>query len=228
MDLLDELEIEGYGYKIINKKLKLKRFKLNLSDNSNKQLMQKKESINPYIQNPLNENNNNNLIIENKKLKSELNTFKTKNEELKNEINKLNDENRKLKNELTKAKRITSNNINLPNNQHENANMIKQLNDLIIMKDNLEFKLQNKDKKDLLVNYDNILFVHFISLDQKINCGIKCLKTDTFAEVEEKLYQKYRETNNNFITKGRTVLRFKKIFENNIQDGDKIQLLKPE
>ncbi len=50
------------------------------------------------------------------------------------------------------------------------------------MKDNvindLNFKLQYKDKKDILVNYDNILFVHFISLDQKINCGIKCLKTE--------------------------------------------------
>ena len=54
------------------------------------------------------------------------------------------------------------------------------------------------------------------------------MKTDTFAEVEEKLYQQYeeyRETNNNFITKGKIVLRFKKICENNIKDGDKIQLV---
>ena len=57
------------------------------------------------------------------------------------------------------------------------------------------------------------------------------MKTDTFAAVEEKLYQKYeeyRETNNNFYAKGRVILRFKKIFENNIQDGDKIQLVKIE
>ncbi len=54
------------------------------------------------------------------------------------------------------------------------------------------------------------------------------MKTDTFAEVEEKLYQnypEYRETNNNFIFKGKIILRFKTVFENNIQDGDKIQLL---
>ena len=46
--------------------------------------------------------------------------------------------------------------------------------------------------------------------------------------MEEELYQKYgdyRETNNNFIGKGKLILRFKKIFENGIEDGDKIQLL---
>ncbi|MBR4589628.1 MAG: hypothetical protein IKO36_03100 [Bacteroidaceae bacterium] len=96
---------------------------------------------------------------------------------------------------------------------------------------------QNDDEDDDIVyssntkksvDFDDILYVHFISIDQTINCGIKCLKTDTFAEVEEKLYQKYekyRETNNNFITKGKVVLRFKKIFENNINDGDKVELI---
>ena len=92
----------------------------------------------------------------------------------------------------------------------------------------LKNKLQNSDNNKKMFNYDDILYVHFISQDKKINQPIKCLKTDTFAEVEEKLYQKYeeyRETNNNFITKGKIVLRFKKICENNIEDGDKIQLV---
>ena len=96
----------------------------------------------------------------------------------------------------------------------------------------LKNKLQNSGNNNKLinynVNYNDILYVHFISLDQKINHAIKCLKTDTFAEVEEKLYQQYeeyRETNNNFITKGKIVLRFKKICENNIKDGEKIQLI---
>ena len=86
-----------------------------------------------------------------------------------------------------------------------------------------------KDKK--FVDFDNIIVIDFISSDQNINCGIKCLKTDTFAEVEEKLYQRYekfRETNNNFIANGKLILRFKKIFENGIKDGDKIQLIKIE
>ena len=75
------------------------------------------------------------------------------------------------------------------------------------------------------------MVVNFISSDQSVNCGIKCLKTDTLAEVEEKLYQRYeefRETNNNLIAKGKTLLRFKKICDNGIKDGDTIQLIKIE
>ena len=71
------------------------------------------------------------------------------------------------------------------------------------------------------------MVVNFISGDGRINHGIKCLKTDTFAEVEEKLYQiygDYRETNNQFIAKGNIVKRFKKMSENNIKNGDKVQL----
>ena len=95
----------------------------------------------------------------------------------------------------------------------------------------------NKDKeldiikmnkpKDGYVNYNNIMVVHFNSGDGKIDHGIKCLPTETFAEVEEKLYQiydEYRETNNIFLAKGSVIKRFKKMSENNIQNGDKIQL----
>ena len=76
-------------------------------------------------------------------------------------IKELKNENKKLNNELIKAQKIIS---NFKNNNQQNMN-INNLNDIII--------------------------VHFISTDQKINCPINCLKTDTFAQVEEKLYQKY-------------------------------------
>ena len=75
------------------------------------------------------------------------------------------------------------------------------------------------------------MVVNFISLDYDINCGINCLETETFAEVEEKLYKQYgqcRETNNTFICGGSAVLRFKKISENKIKNGDKIQLILPQ
>ena len=58
------------------------------------------------------------------------------------------------------------------------------------------------------------MVVHFISGDGKINQGINCLPTETFAEVEEKLYKiydEYRETNNMFLAKGNIIKRFKKI-----------------
>ena len=75
------------------------------------------------------------------------------------------------------------------------------------------------------------MVINFISTDSIINKGIKCLKTDTFAEVEEKLYQIYdefRNTNNAFTINGRTILRFKNLKENQIKDGDSVILIKIE
>ena len=170
----------------------------------------------------------NNLDNENKKLKDELNIYKKENELLKNKVKTLSDENKKLNQKIIKLNKIISNYSQ--NNQQGNNNTINNLNEIIKTKEKeikeLKLQIQKNNKKS--VDFDDILFIHFISIDQNINCGIKCLKTDTFAEVEEKLYQKYekyRETNNNFITKGKVVLRFKKIFENNIKDGDKVELI---
>ena len=75
------------------------------------------------------------------------------------------------------------------------------------------------------------MVITFISQDSSVNEGMKCLSTDIFAEVEEKLYKKYdnlRNTNNMFTANTKPVLRFKKLYENGIKDGDKIQLFKPE
>ena len=89
------------------------------------------------------------------------------------------------------------------------------------------FNFQGLDNEDMkkFVDYNNIMIINFMSGDGVINCGIKCLKTDTFAEVEEKLYEKYEEYrgyNNVFLHSGSTVLRFRTIEENNIKDSDKI------
>ena len=181
-------------------------------------------NYNDFLSN--NSNFNSNINNENQKLRDELNKCKKENEELKNKIILLKNENLKLSNELLKANKIIS---NLKNNIQQNNN-ISNLNEIIKSKDieinNLNSQIKNNKKTP--VNYEDIIIVHFISTDQKISCPIKCLKTETFAEVEEKLYQKYeeyRETNNNFIGKGKLILRFKKISENGIEDGDKIQLL---
>ena len=120
-------------------------------------------------------------------------------------------------------------------NQKENNNIINNLNEMIKMKDKeiieLKSQLEKSGNHKKSVNFDDIMVVNFISLDQKVNKGIKCLKTDTFAEVEEQLYKIYgefRETNNNFIANGTLVLRFKKMCENNIKDNDTIQLISVE
>ena len=196
---------------------------------------EKEEIKEKEIKNGENKSEGESKSKENKKIKDELEHYKNEYDKLKKEYDKLKDDNEKLNNELIKAKKLISN-IDNKSNENANLNEIINLKNIILQKDNeilnLKLKLQNIDNNNnKSVNYNDILFVHFISSDQNINCGIKCLKTDTFAEVEEKLYQKYeeyRETNNNFIAKGRIILRFKKIFENNINDGDKIELLKLE
>ena len=95
----------------------------------------------------------------------------------------------------------------------------------------LKDKIPNNSIEDVKVSYKDIMVINFVSMDSSVQCGIKCLPTDTFAEVEEKLYQKYdnlRDTNNMFTANAKPVLRFKKIYENNIKDGDILQLFKLE
>ena len=73
------------------------------------------------------------------------------------------------------------------------------------------------------------MVVNFILEDFLVNCGIKCLSKDTFAEVQEKFYNKFdnlRNTKNIFMTNAKPVLRFKKTSENNIRDCDVLQLHK--
>ena len=169
------------------------------------------------------------------KLNDELEKYKIENEQLKIKINTLLYENNKLTNELNQAKIIISNNnTKNKNNQQDNESMVKSLNDIIesqekeINKLKLELQKNNINSTQNPINLDETMTINFYSLDQKINCKINCLKTDTFAEVEEKLYQRYeeyRETNNNFIINGKLILRFKKIYENNINNEDKVQLL---
>ena len=129
--------------------------------------------------------------------------------------------------------------------------MIEQQNIII---NNLQFSIQsyqniinqkeqelNNLKKQLgNINYQNkgnyvdmnkLMSVNFISVDQKIHFSVPCIDSDTFAEVEEKLYKKYnnfRDTNNTPICSGKPILRFKILYENKIKDEDVVQIIKLE
>ena len=192
---------------------------MNMNLNNNQSYMNNSyQAINNNINiQPQNNMNYNNLMIE-------LNKYKNENKQLKGQINNLQKEIIRLNNNLQNEKQ------NVINLQQQLFNFNNQIN-------NLKNQLRNKDKelnnikmnksKDGYVNYNNIMVVNFISGDGKINHGIKCLPTETFAEVEEKLYKiydEYRETNNMFLAKGNIIKRFKKMSENNLKDGDKIQL----
>ena len=157
-----------------------------------------------------------------------------------NQIYTIKDENRKLVNDLQKANKIIANLQNQHNAEIKNItnNEIKKLKDEINQKENqinkLKIELQKEKNKTnkKMIDYNDMIAINFISTDQKINkFPISCVKTDRFAEIEEKLYQEFeefRETNNTFIVNGTTVLRFKKMSENNIKNGDTIQLIKNE
>ena len=127
---------------------------------------------------------------------------------------------------------IQNNQMNMQNNQlniQNNQIYINEINRLKQTINDLQLKLQNTDKTKIYMK--DIMVINFLTADQTIRTGIPCLAEDTFAEVEEKLYQiynEYRNSNNVFLFKGNTILRFKKIRENNIKNHDTIQLIKPE
>ena len=105
-------------------------------------------------------------------------------------------------------------------------NEINNLKQIIVQKDKEINELKSKIPNAYVKMNDNdIMVINFLSTDQNIRCGISCLADDTFAEVEEKLYKKFdkfRDTNNVLLFGGNIILRFKKVRENNLHDGDTI------
>ena len=162
----------------------------------------------------------NNEKLKNKKLEDEIQRLKNKLNELKNNNNNLINENNNLKLKLG-----NSNQLNQMNQFNQmNINEINNLRQIIIQKDKeineLKLKIPNE-----YVKMKNIMVINFLSTDQNIRCGIPCLADDTIAEVEEKLYQQFNEfrnTNNILLSGGNIILRFKKVRENNIHNGDTI------
>ena len=144
----------------------------------------------------------------------------------------------KLKKELNEAKQtIEQQKIKIQNLENQINNINSNNNILINQKEqelnNLKSKIQNNNisSNNDYINKNRIMTVNFISMDSKIHFAISCLDTDTFAEVEEKLYKQfpeYRETNNSFLANGEQVLRFKTIKENKIGNGLPVTMNIPE
>ena len=151
---------------------------------------------------------------------------KKENDKLQKKISKLNNKVQSLSNELLNAKLAFFNQANMVKclselNQEINNrdyNYKKEINDL-------KLKL-SKYEYDVEVNLHDMIVINFNSEDGRIRYAMQCLKTETFAQVEEKLYKiygDYKNTNNKFISNGRNILRFKTVEENNIRNGDTVQ-----
>ena len=184
-----------------------------------------------------------------KKLNIQLTNNKDKNN---NELNTLRIENQKLKTDNENLKKALANanqvnqlnHLNIQNNQ-VNLNEINKLRNELILKENEinkikqelisknneinELKLKSKEKEKKF-GLDEIVVIKFVSTNQVINYHtVVCTKDDLFANVEEKVYQTFadfRKTNNTCQANGNTILKFKTIGENNLQNGTVVQILK--
>ena len=80
-------------------------------------------------------------------------------------------------------------------------------------------------KKSENTNNNCNLTVNFIDKNTNLSHEVQCNSNDLFVDVEKKLYEKvpkYRETNNSFSCKGKIILKFKTMKENNIDNGESI------
>ena len=204
--------------------------KLNDEILKNKKLESEINRLNNII-NQKNQNETNEI----RQLKDEIKKYEKKCDNYKKEIDNLKKENIKLNEELLKSNKIIG---AIQNNQIGNNDLNKLKDDNAVLRYQLNMKdkeindLKSKiNNKDIKVNLNDIMVIYFTPTDSSFYQGIKCLKTETFAEVEEKLCKEHNElrnTNNMFTANAFPILRFKTIAENNIKDGDVIQLYKIE
>ena len=156
-----------------------------------------------------------------------------KNESLDNK--ELKSMNRKLKKELLKTKKLLK---ELKNNKKDHINDYTKLLEenrslkykLFFQEEEINYlkmKIQIYEKKEPKKNEKNNLEIFFVPNDNSYHECFECLETDTFAEIEEKLYKKHEELRNNnnlFISNGIIINRLKTISENKINDGNIIRI----
>jgi hypothetical protein len=160
--------------------------------------------------------------------------------EEKNKNTKLNDKIKKLEadlyneRELNKILLTDTNNLNNLNNQLMDANKkIKELQNIINMKEQQIYQLNIKNNSfDNGINNfmpgDNIISILFESGNQKIKNFFGAYKdTETFVRIEEKLYDEFPEFKDEdtyCLVRGKKIKRFKTLRENGIKDRDIIQV----
>ena len=193
-----------YGGQIINKHLTF----IQLANSIDRQ----RKIISIIVTDNYNNSNTFAVLNENKKLKEKLIEANQKIEAQKKEI-------QELKYQISMIK-------------SEGMTQVNSLMEIIDKKDKQIKQLRDKpnNKNVNSVNFNDIKTVQFMSMDIIVNFAIACIGTETFSEVEEKLYKKYpeyRETDNRFMSKGIMIKRFKTINENGIKNGDIILLVNP-
>ena len=90
------------------------------------------------------------------------------------------------------------------------------------LKNEIQLKKEDNPFNKSFYTRDDMIALNFLSTDSKLHYAIPCLNKDLFVDVEKKLYDKfpeYKEKNNNFLSQGKQVLRFKTVGENQLESG---------
>ena len=167
-------------------------------------------------------------MMEQNNMKMNNQMIKDKDNEILNLKNELNKANKIIENQTTKINDLQNQLNNLNNIINNNNISIENYKNIINQKDEELNKLKsnnnvyNNIKNKELFSLDQIISISFISTDESVYFSVPCISSNTFSEIEEKLYQKYpeyRETNNKFLVNGKEISRFKTIAQNKIENG---------
>jgi hypothetical protein len=119
--------------------------------------------------------------------------------------------------------------INIKNDNHSMIKLVEYMQkfeekekELKILKSKIPFELSE---------YEKIMTVIFISIDQKIHYSMICKNTDLFSRLESELYKveeykEFKQSENYFIVRGKKINRFETLEENGIKNSDIITLNK--
>ena len=94
--------------------------------------------------------------------------------------------------------------------------------EIINLKNEIQQKQENNAFNKTFYTREQMIALNFISTDSTLHYAIPCLNKDLFVDVEKKLYDKfpeYKERNNNFLSQGKIVLKFKTVGENRLESG---------
>lgn len=157
----------------------------------------------------------------------------------KNNINNNNINNNNINGNNINDNNINNNTINGNNSNNNNIPNISILNENI-HGGKITININNyKNGEEITLNKDNnnvtsktdrelndeMMAIRFLSIDQRINSPIPCIKSDKFKNVEKKLYEKNPEIRYKkvlFIANGINIDKNKTLEENKIKDGDTI------
>ena len=175
----------------------------------------------PNKLNPFGNSNQNNIEELKKKLKEEQNNNKI----LHDIINKLKKEKNDIKNNLENEIKKLKEKIKILEKEIQDKN--NEIQNCILKIQNI-----NENKNQIVTNEikeQNFKLLFNTQENQDIqNYEITCNNTDLFVRLEEKLYNefpKYRNYQTYFKNNSNSILRFKTLEENQIQNNSKIFLL---